>query len=119
MRVETVVKEPLRAHIVGGTGRVLPLPCCDMKGKTTSYRYLILVAATAVGLMGGGRKNQGARAEDAGPDHFGDAHLQRVLRWTDTERQAASDAARKLEADLDAAIRAKAPDLRIPTGDDT
>ena len=80
---------------------------------------MILLAASAVGLMGCGRKNQGTRTADAGPDHLGDAHLQRVLSWTGAERQAASDAARKLQADLDAAIRAKAPDFRIPPGDYT
>ena len=88
-----------------------------MKGKLSNYRYLILVAASTVGLMGCGRNHEGTRTADAGPDHLGDAHLQRVLSWTGAERQAASDAARKLQADLASAIRAKQSHFRIPPGD--
>jgi len=90
-----------------------------MGSKNSHNLRLILIVASAAALMGCGRKNEGTRAADAGPDHLGAAHLQRVLNWTDSERKSASDAARKLQADLDAAIRAKAPDFRIPPGDYT
>lgn len=90
-----------------------------MGSKKSHNLHLILIVVSAAALMGCGRKNEGTRTADAGPDHLGDAHLQRVLNWTDSERKSASDAARKLQADIDAAIRAKAPDFRIPPGDYT
>jgi len=117
--IEPVAKEPLIAHIAGGSVRVPPLPWAEMKGKMSNNYYLILLVASAVGLMGCDLKHEGTPTADTAPDHLGDAHLQRVLSWTDAERQAASDAARKLQVDLDAAISAKAPDFRIPPGDYT
>ncbi|MEY4300540.1 MAG: hypothetical protein RIR25_1776 [Verrucomicrobiota bacterium] len=118
-RTEPAAKEPSIAHIAGGTGRVSPLRWAKSRGEILNNRYLILLVASAVGLVGCGPNHAGTRTADAGPDHLGDAHLQRILSWTDAERQVASDAARKLQADLDEAIRAKAPDFRIPPGDYT
>jgi hypothetical protein len=47
------------------------------------------------------------------------AHLQSVLNWTAAERKAASDAARNLQENLDAAIASGSNFFRIPPGDYT
>ncbi|MBU3666036.1 MAG: right-handed parallel beta-helix repeat-containing protein [Chthoniobacterales bacterium] len=91
-------------------------------GRRSVCVILSLIAAGA-SVMSGCNNNPeqpkaGEQAESV-PDHHSDAHLQRVLNWTDAERQAASDAARKVQQDLNAAIAAKAPHFRIPPGDYT
>ena len=82
-------------------------------------RRIFLIMASAIGLVGCGDNKVDNQQADAIPDHHSDAHLQRVLNWTDAEHQAASDAARKLQEDLNAAIAAKAESFRIPPGDYT
>lgn len=118
-KIEPAAKEPSIAHIAGRAGLFSQLRWAELRGEILSNRYLILIVASAFGLMSCGPNHAGTQKADAGPDHLGDAHLQRVLSWTDAERQAASNAARKLQADLEEAIRAKASDFRIPPGDYT
>lgn len=76
------------------------------------------IAAVALLLTGVGSQTAAGAAP---PDmsHLGEAHLQRVLRWTAAERRAAAAAARQLQSDLDAAIAAGSPVFRIPPGDYT
>ncbi len=77
-------------------------------GKPVLHRLTVL-AASACAAFGSGQAFA-AKPVAVGPlwEHRGDAHLQQVLNWTDADRQAASDAAKKLQADLNAAITAKA-----------
>lgn len=99
-------------------------------GRRILFGLYLLAAVGTVGLAGCGSKKEPSQQADTKPeqpgdtqqaetqpDHLGDAHLQQVLNWTDADRQAASDAAKKLQADLDAAIAAKAEEFRIPPGD--
>ena len=88
-------------------------------GKPVLHRLTVL-AASACAAFGSGQAFA-AKPVAVGPlwEHRGDAHLQQVLNWTDADRQAASDAAKKLQADLNAAITAKAEEFRIPPGDYT
>jgi len=51
--------------------------------------------------------------------HHTEAHLQKVLAWTAAERQAASQAAKKVQEDLNVAIKAGQRSFRIPPGDYT
>ena len=83
-------------------------------GRRSLFGLLSMVAAGALGVA-----NSNAQQAGTKPEHHSDAHLQRVLNWTDAEHQAASEAARKLQADLNAAIAAKAQSFRIPPGDYT
>jgi hypothetical protein len=85
-------------------------------GRRSLCGLFSMIAAGALGMAGFECQAQQA---DTKPEHHSDAHLQRVLNWTDGDRQAASDAAKKLQADLDAAIAAKAEEFRIPPGDYT
>jgi hypothetical protein len=80
-----------------------------------SFTLTASLGLTALCLAGGGR----TAAEDPTDSHLGGAHLERVLAWTEAERQAASDAAARLQQELDAAVAAGASAFRIPPGDYT